>query len=178
MGEDPEWDLEADVVVLGSGGAAMTAAISAHDFGAKDVVILEDRNGRRHHRHVRRHALDPGQPSPGRGRYRGIRRRRGGLPRCPGSGRARSRYAGRLHGMRAGNDPLSGRQDAGALPCLRRFSRLSALYARRETRWRALAGQRCLFLRKTWQMGNAGQSHENGLSRPRQPHGGDQRNAG
>nr|WP_314466219.1 FAD-binding protein [uncultured Novosphingobium sp.] len=41
MGEDPEWDLEADVVVLGSGGAAMTAAISAHDFGAKDVVILE-----------------------------------------------------------------------------------------------------------------------------------------
>lgn len=36
-----EWDLEADVVVLGSGGAAMTAAISAYDFGAKDVVILE-----------------------------------------------------------------------------------------------------------------------------------------
>ena len=36
-----EWDLEADVVVLGSGGAAMAAAISAYDFGAKDVVILE-----------------------------------------------------------------------------------------------------------------------------------------
>lgn len=35
------WDLEADVVVLGSGGAAMTAAIAAKDFGAKDVVILE-----------------------------------------------------------------------------------------------------------------------------------------
>jgi len=35
------WDREADVVVLGSGGAAMTAAIAAHDFGAKDVVILE-----------------------------------------------------------------------------------------------------------------------------------------
>ncbi|MEE4453000.1 FAD-binding protein [Novosphingobium resinovorum] len=41
MTEDFEWDLEADVVVLGSGGAAMTAAITAHDFGAKDVVILE-----------------------------------------------------------------------------------------------------------------------------------------
>lgn len=41
MTEDFKWDLEADVVVLGSGGAAMTAAISAHDFGAKDVVILE-----------------------------------------------------------------------------------------------------------------------------------------
>lgn len=35
------WHLEADVVVLGSGGAAMTAAIAAHDFGAPDVVILE-----------------------------------------------------------------------------------------------------------------------------------------
>ncbi|GGC41857.1 FAD-binding protein [Novosphingobium marinum] len=38
---DDAWDLEADVVVLGSGGAAMTAAIAAKDFGAKDVVILE-----------------------------------------------------------------------------------------------------------------------------------------
>ena len=41
MTEQANWDLEADVVVLGSGGAAMTAAITAHDFGAKDVVILE-----------------------------------------------------------------------------------------------------------------------------------------
>jgi 3-oxosteroid 1-dehydrogenase len=41
MDQDDSWNLEADVVVLGSGGAAMTAAIAAHDFGAKDVVILE-----------------------------------------------------------------------------------------------------------------------------------------
>lgn len=41
MAEDLKWDREADVVVLGSGGAAMTAAISAHDFGATEVVILE-----------------------------------------------------------------------------------------------------------------------------------------
>lgn len=41
MTKDFTWDLEADVVVLGSGGAAMTAAIAAHDFGAGDVVILE-----------------------------------------------------------------------------------------------------------------------------------------
>ena len=41
MTEDFNWDLEADVVILGSGGAAMTAAIAAHDFGAEDVVILE-----------------------------------------------------------------------------------------------------------------------------------------
>ncbi|KQM21547.1 FAD-binding protein [Novosphingobium sp. Leaf2] len=41
MTDDTKWDLEADVVVLGSGGAAMIAAIAAHDFGAKDVVILE-----------------------------------------------------------------------------------------------------------------------------------------
>jgi 3-oxosteroid 1-dehydrogenase len=38
---DVKWDMDADVVVLGSGGAAMTAAIAAHDFGAKEVVILE-----------------------------------------------------------------------------------------------------------------------------------------
>ncbi len=41
MGTDQQWDLEVDVAVLGSGGAALTAAISAHDFGAKQVVILE-----------------------------------------------------------------------------------------------------------------------------------------
>lgn len=41
MTNDSAWDREADVVVLGSGGAAMTAAIAAFDFGAKDVVILE-----------------------------------------------------------------------------------------------------------------------------------------
>lgn len=37
------WDLEMDVVVLGSGGAALTSAILAHDQGAK-VVILEKAN--------------------------------------------------------------------------------------------------------------------------------------
>ena len=41
MSDTHTWDLEADVVVLGSGGAALTAAIAAHDFGAKEVVILE-----------------------------------------------------------------------------------------------------------------------------------------
>jgi len=35
------WDMEADVVVLGTGGAALTAAMSAHDHGAGEVVILE-----------------------------------------------------------------------------------------------------------------------------------------
>lgn len=41
MDRDQDWDLEADVVILGSGGAALTAAIAAYDFGATDVVILE-----------------------------------------------------------------------------------------------------------------------------------------
>lgn len=36
-----EWDREADVVVLGSGGAALAAALSAHDHGARDVLIIE-----------------------------------------------------------------------------------------------------------------------------------------
>lgn len=34
-----KWDLEADVVVIGSGGAALTAAILAHDHGARTVVL-------------------------------------------------------------------------------------------------------------------------------------------
>ena len=38
------WDLVADVVVLGSGGAALTAAITAHDFGAEEVIIVEKSN--------------------------------------------------------------------------------------------------------------------------------------
>lgn len=41
MDRNQNWDLEADVVILGSGGAALTAAIAAYDFGATDVVILE-----------------------------------------------------------------------------------------------------------------------------------------
>ncbi|MBQ74511.1 MAG: FAD-binding dehydrogenase [Gammaproteobacteria bacterium] len=36
-----KWDIEADVVVLGSGGAALTSAITAHDSGAKEVIIVE-----------------------------------------------------------------------------------------------------------------------------------------
>lgn len=35
-----KWDLEADVVVVGSGGSGLTAAILAHDQGAQ-VVVLE-----------------------------------------------------------------------------------------------------------------------------------------
>jgi 3-oxosteroid 1-dehydrogenase len=38
---ESKWDMEAEVVVLGSGGAALTAAIAAHDFGAKEVLVLE-----------------------------------------------------------------------------------------------------------------------------------------
>ena len=36
------WDLEVDVVVVGSGGAGLTAAILAHDTGARVVVLERD----------------------------------------------------------------------------------------------------------------------------------------
>ena len=40
MSEIPEkWDVETDVLVVGSGGGAMTAAIRAHDLGAKTLMI-------------------------------------------------------------------------------------------------------------------------------------------
>lgn len=40
MPEQP-FDLEVDVVVLGTGGGGLTAAMAAHDFGAGQVLILE-----------------------------------------------------------------------------------------------------------------------------------------
>lgn len=39
-GSHCNWNLEAGVVVLGTGGAALTAALSAHDHGARKGVIV------------------------------------------------------------------------------------------------------------------------------------------
>ena len=39
--EQSGWDLEADVVVLGSGAAGLVAALAAHHHGAGDVLIIE-----------------------------------------------------------------------------------------------------------------------------------------
>ena len=39
------WDQEADVVVLGYGGAGAVVAISAHDAGAKVIVVEKDEGG-------------------------------------------------------------------------------------------------------------------------------------
>ena len=39
------WDVEADVVVVGFGAAGMAAAVTAHELGAK-VVLLEKSAGR------------------------------------------------------------------------------------------------------------------------------------
>lgn len=36
-----DWDFEADVVVLGSGAAALVAALAADEYGAKDVIVVE-----------------------------------------------------------------------------------------------------------------------------------------
>ncbi|MCZ0945188.1 MAG: hypothetical protein OXJ53_19215 [Gammaproteobacteria bacterium] len=38
-----DWGLQADVVVLGSGGAALTAALAAHDFGAGKAGVCRPR---------------------------------------------------------------------------------------------------------------------------------------
>jgi len=39
MADETAWDVETDVVVLGSGGAALVAAITAHDFGAEALIL-------------------------------------------------------------------------------------------------------------------------------------------
>ena len=41
MAEATQFDIEADVVVLGTGAAGLTAAIAAHDHGAGEVLIVE-----------------------------------------------------------------------------------------------------------------------------------------
>ncbi|MFM8156022.1 MAG: FAD-binding protein, partial [Actinomycetes bacterium] len=38
---EQDFDMEVDVVVLGTGGGGLTAAMAAHDFGAGEVLILE-----------------------------------------------------------------------------------------------------------------------------------------
>ena len=42
---DNQWDDEADVIVVGYGGAGASAAIAAHDAGAKVLIVEKDRGG-------------------------------------------------------------------------------------------------------------------------------------
>ena len=37
--EEIKWDFEADVVVIGAGGAGLPAALKAHDDGAKVLIV-------------------------------------------------------------------------------------------------------------------------------------------
>ncbi len=43
MTQTAEWDLQHDVVVVGSGAGGMTAALIAHDFGLDTFVIEKSR---------------------------------------------------------------------------------------------------------------------------------------
>ena len=100
----PTGTTQVDVLVLGTGAGGLAAAVTAANEGLDDPRAGKDRVPRRHHRLLRWHLLDRGQPVPA-----GRRRRRGGepLPR------------------RAGRRPRSAR-DARGLPCPRsRGNRLS-----------------------------------------------------
>lgn len=41
---------QADVVIIGSGGAGLSAAVTAHDLGKKVIVLEKNGYGRRQHK--------------------------------------------------------------------------------------------------------------------------------
>ena len=85
------WDSTVDVVIVGSGGGGMVAALTAADAGAS-ALVLEKQDDRRLDRHVRRHRLGPEQPGHAGGRSGGLLRGRHG----PLRGRRGRRRAGLL----------------------------------------------------------------------------------
>ena len=64
------WGVEVDVLVIGTGGPGLVAALAAHDAGAKVAIVEKTAEGRRHHRRLRRRAVDPQQPPHARGGHR------------------------------------------------------------------------------------------------------------
>jgi succinate dehydrogenase/fumarate reductase flavoprotein subunit len=42
-----QWDVEADVVVVGFGAAGMAAAVTAHDLGCQVVILEKAPEGRK-----------------------------------------------------------------------------------------------------------------------------------
>ncbi len=59
-----------DVVVVGSGGAGLAAAIQAHDEGASVLIVEKNANHRREHHQGFRRDERRGNPLPARERYR------------------------------------------------------------------------------------------------------------
>ncbi len=39
--QNTQWDVETDVLVIGSGKGAMAAAVSAYEMGCRDVLLVE-----------------------------------------------------------------------------------------------------------------------------------------
>ena len=62
------WDTTVDLVIVGSGGGGMVAALAAADAGASALVLEKQERIGRLDRHVRRHRLGPEQPRHAGGR--------------------------------------------------------------------------------------------------------------
>lgn len=41
LGKEEKWDMEADIVIVGTGAAGISAALSAWEYGAKNILLLE-----------------------------------------------------------------------------------------------------------------------------------------
>ena len=67
-----KWDKTVDLLIAGSGGGGMVAALAAIDAGIDPLVVEKQEPHRRFHRHVGWHGLAAEQPADARRGHTGL----------------------------------------------------------------------------------------------------------